>query len=215
MTEISFDSDIRPLNLFDHVRHNPPHLEVVLLGDFDGREGGVVRHQVETAVFEMDALEGELPVDEADRNLVVGGLQRLVDHHDVAVLDAHAGHAVAGDAGVEGRSLVLDDVAVKVEHGLGIVLRRGRKPGVYALHDRDLVVVGVRCKNIYIGHTDMFFLRFAQKSVENLNKNLRKYIFVDFLMIFKDFSPSGDSYNLKTNVETYRGTSLQCFGSCP
>ena len=102
MTEISFDSDIRPLNLFDHVRHNPPHLEVVLLGDFDGREGGVVRHQIEMAVFEMDALKGELAVDKTDRNLIVGGLERLIYHHDVAVLDAHTGHAVAGDTGVEG-----------------------------------------------------------------------------------------------------------------
>ena len=57
----------------------------------------------EAAVFDVDALEGELAIDEADRDLVVGGHQRLVDDHDVTVLDADTHHAVAGDAGVEGR----------------------------------------------------------------------------------------------------------------
>ena len=116
---------------------------MVFLGDFDGREGGVVWHQKEPAVFEVDALEGEFPIDEADGNLVVGRFQRLVYHHDVAILNADTFHAVSGDAGVECGGLVFDDVTVEVEHRLGIVLSRRGESGVDTFDYGNLVVIKV------------------------------------------------------------------------
>ena len=139
-------------NPLNHIRHNPPDLEMVFLGDFDGRKGGVMRHQEETAVFEVDTLEGELPIDEADGNLVVGRFQRLVNHHDVAILNADTFHAVSGDAGVECGGLVFDDVTVEVENGLGVVLGRGGESGVDTLDHRDLVVVRMRGENVQVCH---------------------------------------------------------------
>ena len=125
---------------------------MVLFGDFDGREGGVVWHQKEPAVFEVDALEGEFPIDEADGNLVVGRFQRLVHHHDVAILNADTLHAVACDAGVECGCLVLDDVTVEVENGLGVVFGRGGESSVNTLDHRDLVVVRMRGENVQVCH---------------------------------------------------------------
>ena len=132
---------------------------MVFLGDFDGREGGVVRHQEETAVFEVDALEGEVPVNETDGNLVVGRFQRLVNHHDVAILNADTLHAVAGDAGIECGGLVLDDVTVEVENGLGVVLSRGGESGVDTLDHRDLVVVRMRGEDVKVGHNSVLYLK--------------------------------------------------------
>ena len=146
-------------NPLDYIRHNPPNLEMIFLGDFDGREGGVVRHQEKTAVFEVDALEGELPVDETDGNLVVGRFQRLVYHHDVAILNADTFHAVAGDAGVECGGLVLDDVAVEIQDGLGVVLGRGGEPCVNTLHHGNLVMVRMWGENVDVGHIRVLYLR--------------------------------------------------------
>ena len=139
-------------NPLDYIRHNPPNLEMIFLGDFDGREGGVMRHQEKTAVFEVDALEGELPFDEADGNMIVGRFQRLVYHHDVAILNADTFHAVSGDAGVECGGLVFDDVTVEVEHRLGIVLGRGGESGVDTFDYGNLVVMGMRGEDVKVGH---------------------------------------------------------------
>ena len=99
-------------------------------------------HQEETAVFQVDALEGELAVDETDGNLVVGRLQGFVDTF----------HAVARDAGVKRGGLVAHDVTVEVQDGLRVILGRGGKSGMDTLHHGNLVVVRMRGENVDVGH---------------------------------------------------------------
>ena len=145
------------LHFLDDVRHNSPHLKIIFLRDFDGWERGVVRHQEEAAVLQVDALEGELAVDEADGNLVVGGLQRFVYDHDVAILDADTFHAVARDAGVKRGCLVADNVTVEVQNGFRVILGRGGESCMDTLHHGNLVVVRMWGENVNVGHKGYYY----------------------------------------------------------
>ena len=85
-----------------------------------------------------EPLDGKFSVDEAYGDGSVARLLRFVDDQDVPVPDAVALHAVAADAGKEGRGRVLDDQPVDVQGRAGNVLRGGGEAGVDGLEELDL-----------------------------------------------------------------------------
>ena len=90
--------------LVNAVGNDTPHGEVVLCGNADGLESGIVRYEPAAFVVVVAAelLDGELTIHGGDDDVAIVGFERLVDDNDVAIEQPCVVHAVAGDAGVEG-----------------------------------------------------------------------------------------------------------------
>lgn len=113
-------------DLFYGVGHHAPDREVSVAADLDLFVALVGGDEDDLALSQPHPLERELPVEETHRHAAVVHLQRLVDHHQVAVGDAVVLHAVARDPGEERRRGVAHQRAVQVEGRLEVVVgRRG------------------------------------------------------------------------------------------
>ena len=68
------------------VGNHAPHGEVVLCGNADGLESGIVRYEPAAFVVVVAAelLDGELTVHGGDDDVAIVGFERLVDDNDVA-----------------------------------------------------------------------------------------------------------------------------------
>ena len=86
------------------VGNHAPHGEIILCGNADGLESGIVRYEPAAFVVVVAAelLDGELTVHSGNNDVAVVGFERLVDNNDVAIEQPCVVHAVARDAGVEG-----------------------------------------------------------------------------------------------------------------
>ena len=79
---------------------------------------------------EVDEFQRKLAIDKRHNDIAMLRLQRLVDDHDVALVDACVDHRVARHHAVEGSLGILDDVAVEVDRVVHVVLGRAGKSGL-------------------------------------------------------------------------------------
>ena len=76
----------------DHVDHNTPDLKVHGRRDFHGREGVVLRDQIQFVIFLLDPLDGKLAVEDGHDNSFVPGFQGTVHDEDVPGLNPGINH---------------------------------------------------------------------------------------------------------------------------
>ena len=116
------------------VHTTTPHTEVVVGVDAYRQIVSVGGSQLDVAlllVLQVEILDGKLAVDERHDDVAVDGLQRAVDHRDVAVADTRLNHRVARHTPVERSLRILYKVAVEVETIVQIVVRRTREARLY------------------------------------------------------------------------------------
>ena len=137
------------------VGNHAPNGEVVLCGNADGLESGIVRYEPAAFVVLVAAefLDGELPIDGGNDDVAIVGLERLVDNNDVAIEQPCVVHAVAGDAGIECGLGVRGEFADKVYPLARTVGSGRRKTCVDFLHKlkKQRLLVGLG-KGRNMGH---------------------------------------------------------------
>lgn len=171
----------------DGVDHHAPHLEVVGLVDAYGLIFGVGWSQFYVAlvaVRQVEVFDGEFVVHIGHHYRAVGWFARLVDHRDVAVVDAGIHHRVAFNATVEGSFGMLYQVAVEVKALVQVFLCRAGKAGPdfgrelkvqfllkFAVYDVDTVH---KCDYMCCAKIQLL----CEKTIANVRNNC--YCIIDF-----------------------------------
>lgn len=109
-----------------------PHRQLLAVLQLDGGEGRILGDEAHAPAALPQALDREFAVDDCDDDVATCGFQRTVDHQQIAVGDAGAGHGVAFHTHEEGRLAVGDEVLVQVEGALDVVVGRRGKARRYA-----------------------------------------------------------------------------------
>ena len=89
-------------------------------------------------------LDRELPVQNGNDDFPVYGLEAPVDHQNIVVVYAGAGHGMAADAQEEGGLRVVNAVLIEVQSALHIVIG-GRRKTRSDLADEDGAVTRAGC----------------------------------------------------------------------
>lgn len=130
-----------------HEGGDTPDFEFLAIVDINTRIVDVFgdKCRVSHCPFSGKPLDRELPVQNGDDDFPVYGLEATVNHQNIVVVYAGAGHGMAADAQEEGGLRVVNAVLIEVQSALHIVIG-GRRKTRSDLADEDGAVTRVGCR---------------------------------------------------------------------